>query len=110
MKENMRPEDRKLWDERAVSHETVAEPTHREETLQLAEHANIDLEYARKQLENARHARTRSAMLDCLSRAGDALDRIADAHASIIIAQGNAQKAPAKVFEWSAEEILAQEG
>lgn len=87
-----------------------AEPTLREETIHMVEHANIDLEYARQQLRRAQGGFGRSTMLNCISRAQDALDRIADAQASMIITLANAQlEPPAEAQEWTVEEILARE-
>jgi len=110
MTKDMRPCDRLLWESEC------AEPTPREETLQLVEHANIDgrtwktLEYARRQLSNIRICGCEE--MDFVLRALDALDRAADAHACIVIAQGNQEPtASAKEIEtWTAEEILQHAG
>lgn len=91
---------------------TALVPTLREETIHLVEHANIDLEYARKQLSNAQSAGNRRTMQDCISRAQDALERVADAHAQIVIAQAETTlPEPEEGMQiWTLDDILAREG
>lgn len=87
------------------------EPSPTDEAIQIAGSIAIDLEYARKQLSNAQSAKNVRTMQDCIGRAQDALDRVADAQASMIITLGNAQLEPsAEAQEWTIDEILAREG
>lgn len=85
----------------------------REEVLGLVEHAVIDIAYLRQQLRSAQSAfTTRVRMLDCVNRAGDASERVAEALDAIALAlfcdldpPGQAESGP-----WTVEDILRGEG
>ena len=103
MTTNMRPCDREVWKANQADEPTPAE---------LIEHVATDLEYARKQLSNTQNAHTRASLLDCVTRAQDALDRVADVHAQLIVSLANpGAKEPGNGNEgWTVEERLAHAG
>jgi hypothetical protein len=99
MTKNMRPADAELWNA-----ETALEPT----PTELIEHVATDMEYARKQLSNAERAHTMHAVQDCISRAQDALERVADVHAQLIVSL--ATPSAQEPQDWTIDEILAHAG